>query len=325
MGVIPELVLARTSVVAGGEPALRVAAGALALRAVDQVRGSTPGAAFTRARAWVEVASLSASAERAVLERLLLVIAEPDAATQGLLLIAELLVRYAGELETARRLPEADLALAMAREAAPADAEIALHAGRVARQLGERERALDLYRAARELDGAEGVIGRLAAIGEAVVAEDAEAALGRAIRRSMRFGDHEAAAVGLEERARLRRLAGRRRAAVRDLCVAALRFRDPVDRSRVAHRIADITVAAADPLAAREALLVALTSGDGPQRDHARSRLHTICRGLGDQVGMRCWRSFERPALVSLAAPRRVTPHSAAPLLARWRERMEQS
>ncbi|HEX5727071.1 MAG TPA: hypothetical protein VFX98_16460, partial [Longimicrobiaceae bacterium] len=60
--------------------------------------------------------------------------------------------------------------------------------------------------------------------------------------------------------------------------------------------------------------------GDAPQQDHARSRLHTLARDLGDQVGMRRWRSFSRPALVSLSAYRPApAARTRAPRLARWR------
>jgi tetratricopeptide (TPR) repeat protein len=230
------------------------------------------------------------------------------------------LADYAYHLER-NRLPEADAALALARDLAPQDAEIALHVGRVARKLGDAERAHAAYRAARDLDGATGEIARLAAIGEAAVSPDPDVALGRAIRWAIRAGDPEAAAVGLEERARVRRATGDRRGAARDLCRAALRFADGVDRARVAHALADVTLADSDPAAAREALLAAAAWGDPPQREHARARLHTLSRDLGDQVGMRRWRSSERPALVSLSLrPRAQGAGTLAPRLAHWRE-----
>jgi tetratricopeptide (TPR) repeat protein len=230
-------------------------------------------------------------------------------------------VQYAGELEGGRRLPEADAVLGLARGLEPESAEIALHAGRIARKQGDRERALELYRAARDLDAAGGGIARLAAIGEAVVSARPERALSGALRAALRAGDREAAAVALEERARLRRGRGARRAAARDLCVAAVRFADPVDRARVAHQLADLCVAGDDPLAAREALLLALALGDATQKDHARGRLHTVSRDLGDQVGTRRWRSSRPPALTSLSArPGAPLAASAAPLIGRWRE-----
>jgi hypothetical protein len=89
----------------------------------------------------------------------------------------------------------------------------------------------------------------------------------------------------------------------------------------VAHELAGITLAAGDAAAAREALQLALAWGDAPQQDHARTRLHTLARDLGDQVGMRRWRSFKRPPLVSMSAYRPApATQSLAPRLLRWRE-----
>lgn len=303
-----------------GERGRRAAAGALVLRAVQKAMAGGQGREFVLARARVEAEGLPGGAERTVLLRVLLRAEEGEPPAR----LADALVGYACELEKTRRLPEADAALSLARTLAPEDAEVAMHAGRIARKLGARERALELYRAARDLDGAEGVIARLASIGEAVVSADPEAGLGRAVRRALRSGDAEAAGVGLEERARLRRAAGELRGAARDLCGAAVRFADPVDRARVAHELADVAVASGDPLAAREALLVALAWGDAPQREHAQARLHTLARDLGDQVGARRWRSAKRPPLTSLSLYRaKPAADSAAPRLARWREALE--
>ncbi len=309
----------------GGERARRAAAGALVLRAIEYALERSAGGAFSVARAAVEVDALESGAERSILQRLLLLFGEGDEVPRERPLAAAL-VSYACQLEKTRRLPEADATLALARSIAEDDSEIALHAGRVARKLGSHERALALYRTARELDRSGGGIARLAAIGEAVVSPEPVQALSRSIRQARRAGDAEAAAVGLEERARLRRGAGDRRGAVRDLCLAAIRYPDAVDRARVAHELADVAIAVGDLLAAREALLVALALGDAPQREHAQSRLHTLSRDLGDQVGMRRWRSFKRPALVSLSVYRKApSPTSTAPLLARWRESLERT
>ncbi|CAN5789116.1 hypothetical protein BH23GEM3_BH23GEM3_20550 [soil metagenome] len=302
-----------------GERARRAFTGALVLRVVEQALDGTNAFGFVAARAAAEIDSLPRGAERSILRRLLLM-AEEGAECS----LALLLVDYAYELETTRRLPEADAALALARSVAADNAEIALHAGRVARKLRDHNRALELYVCARELDAAGGTISRLAAICEAVVSPDPERALARAIRGAVCAGDAEAAAVGLEERARVRRSGGKRREAARDLCMAALRFQDPVDRARVAHELADVAVGTGDTLAAREALLLAVSCGDAPQRDHAQSRLHTLSRDLGDEVGMRRWRSFKRPMLVSLSLSRTTAaPSSAALILARWREWIE--
>jgi tetratricopeptide (TPR) repeat protein len=295
-------------------------AGALVLRTVEQVFRHAEGWEFVAVRAEREVAALSSSAEKAMLGRLLRRL-EEAAPAAGL---ADVLVAYAYELEKARRLPEADSALALARVLAPREAAIALHAGRVTRRLGQPDRALRFYRVARTLDRSGGTIARLAAVGEAVVSVEPERELARAVRTAVRAGDREAAAVALEERARVRRAAGRPRAAARDLGVAALRYADAVDRARVAHELADLMLVLGDAPATREALLAALQLGDGSQRDHARGRLHTLCRDTGDQIGMRRWRSASRPALTSLSLrPRRSAATTAAPWLARWRERVE--
>lgn len=305
---------------ASGERSRRATTGALVFRVVEEALEQAEGYRFLASRASAEVDRLPRGAERATLRRLLLLADEGGPATCGGAL-SSVLVDYAYELETTQRLPEADAALALARTIAPECAEVALHAGRVARRLRQPERALALYVEARELDSAGGAVARLASIGEAVVSADPERALGKAIRRAVQACDAEAAAVGLEERARIRRAAGRRRDAVRDLCTAVLRFVDPVDRARVAHELADVATAMGDVRTAREALLLAVACGDPLQRDHARSRLHTLARSHGDEVGMRRWRTFGRPALVSLS-PSRVTAarSPAAVVLARLRE-----
>ncbi|MDQ3389546.1 MAG: hypothetical protein M3483_08590, partial [Gemmatimonadota bacterium] len=184
---------------APGERGRRASAGALVLRAVEgaMIPGAS-GANFLGRRAEAEVTALPRSPERASLRRLLALLGRDTGPRSERL--ANGLVGYACELERTRRLAEADAALTLALSLAPLDAEIALHAGRVARKLGERERALDLYRAARALDGAAGAVARLAAVGEAVISPQPAVALGRVIRAALSSGDGEAAAVGLEER-----------------------------------------------------------------------------------------------------------------------------
>lgn len=301
----------------------RAAAVALVLRTLECALYGCEASRFAALRARQEVEQLDAGAERAHLLRLLRMegrVHDPAAADAT----ADLLVDYAYELESTRRLPEAEAVLDLALAMAPESATVALHAGRVARKQGSAERALELYRRARALDGHDGRIGRLAAIGEAVVSADPRRQLGRALRAAVRADDLEAAAVALEERARLRRQAGDRSGAARDLCIAAFRYADPVDRARVAHQLADLFAIVGDPLAVREALLLALAVGDASQRDHARARLHAISRDLRDQVGARRWRSLQRPSLVSLSpTPRLPLERSAAPRVARWREQLE--
>jgi hypothetical protein len=301
----------------------RAAVVALVLRTFDQQLNGEQVARFSLRRAATEVERIDAGAERAILTRLLLLegsLSDPEALES----IVELLVDYGYELELTRRLPEADAVLALARALAPDSPGVALHAGRVARKQGDRERALALYCAARRLDRASGTLARLAEIGEAVVSPDPLPLLGVALRRAVGASDAEAAAVALEERARVRRGRGDRSGAARDLCIAAVRFSDPVDRARVAHQLADLFATVGDALAVREALLLALSVGDASQRDHARARLHAVSRDLHDEIGARRWRSFQPPSLVSLSTRSRVSePSSSAPRLARWREQVE--
>jgi hypothetical protein len=315
-GATAAATLLRISETERGDRARRAAAGALVLRVVEG-RAADP---FTLRRAGAEVAALPAGPERSILTRLLVAVERGAAAPR----LAAILVAYACELERTRRLPEADTAIGGALVHAGCDASTALHAARLARKLGERERALALYCAAREMAGGDGPIARLAAVGEAVVSGDPVPSLGTVIRAALASGDAEAASVGLEERAAARRATGDLPGAARDLWGAAARFIDPVDRARAAHALAGVLLSAGDAAAACEALLVALAWGDAPQREHALARLHTLARDRGDRVGMRRWRSFERPSLVSLSAYRASTasPRSRAGRLRRWRERL---
>jgi hypothetical protein len=302
-----------------GERRQRAVAVAVVLRAVEYALEGEDADGFLRRRAEREVDGVP-GVERGLLKRLLLLADSlPESAGEPL---SGALVDLACELEKTRRLAEAGAVLEIARAVSPGNAGVALHAARVARKEGRRERALGLYRAARDLDDA-GAIARLARVGEAVISDKAEAGLGEVVLASRADGDAEAMAVALEERSRLRRARGERRGAARDLCRATVRFTDPVDRARVAHQLADLYVAGDDPRAAREALLLALTVGDASQREHARGRLHAVSRDLGDQVGMRRWRGTARPPLVSLSARSRArVERSDAPRLARWRERI---
>lgn len=301
-----------------GERRRRTAAVAVVLRALERCVDGADGREFLRRRAEREIAALR-DGEAALLTRLLLT--GPEA--EGDAPLVDALVDYAYQLETTRRLPEADAVLRLARAVAPGSATVALHAGRVARRQGDRVRALELYRTARSLDAAGGAIARLARIGEAVVSADAEARLGEVARAARAAGDGEAVGVALEERARIRRARGARRRAALDLCRAVLRFPDPVDRARVAHQLADLYVAEGDLPAAREALLLALALGERSQRDHARGRLHAVSRDLGDRVGMRRWRPYSPPPLISLGSrPRTPRECSDAGRLALWRERL---
>lgn len=315
--------LQRISEANGGVRGQRAAAVALVLRTLECSAHGCGAVSFVARRARQEVEAMGGAAERGMLLRLLMLEGRLEDAACAAMAV-DLLADYAFELESTRRLPEAEAVLGLALVLAPENATIALHAGRVARKQKHADRALELYRRARRLDRESGPIGRLAAIGEAVVSPEPLPLLGAAMRRAVRAGDAEAAAVALEERARVRHAGGDRSGAARDLCVAAVRFNDPVDRARVAHRLADLFSTVGDPLAVREALLLALSVGDASQREHARARLHAISRDLRDQVGARRWRSFAPPALVSLSpTPRLPADRSAAPRIARWREQLE--
>ncbi|CAN5803808.1 hypothetical protein BH23GEM6_BH23GEM6_15930 [soil metagenome] len=303
-----------------GERAQRASVVALVLRCTEDLLNGGSGSDFTARRVEAEVASLPRGTERSLLRRVSRLAVRAGAGGEQERL-GETLVLYGCELEKSRRMEEASAVLELARNLQPHNAEISLHSARVARLRGDREGALALYRQARDLDAGAGKIARLAAIGEAVISERGEQLLSAVIRKAIIVQDAEAAAVALEERALLRRRRGDREGSARDLCFSAWRFQDPVDRARVAHRLADLFIAADDPAAAREALLLALAIGDESQQDHARARLHTVSRDVGDQVGQRRWRSFKRPPMVSLSARSR-TPvgESAAGRLAEWRE-----
>jgi tetratricopeptide (TPR) repeat protein len=308
---------------ATGDRRRRAAVAALAMRVVQSSLNGEPGHALLARRATAELARLPSGAERSILSRVVHLADEGTGEACGGAL-STLLVAYAFELESTQRLPEAELAIALACSVAPDCAETALHAGRVARKLRRHEEALVLYRRAQALDADDGPIARLGAIGEAVVSPGPERGLGLAMRRAVRAGDAEAAAVALEERARSRRARGQPKSAVRDLCMAVLRFTDPVDRARAAHELTDVAMTLGDAATAREALLIAVVCGNGPQQDHARSRLYALARSQGDQVGLRRWRTFGRPSLVSITSSRVTDACSpAAAVLGRLRERLE--
>jgi tetratricopeptide (TPR) repeat protein len=287
----------------------------LLLTATQAVRSDAEGADFLLRRLTDDI-SRARPFERVFLRRLALAMAEGawDRLPAGL-------VEYACALERRCALGDASALLALAVELRPYDAATHLHAGRLARMTGDGERALAHYAAARACDGTDGHLARLARIGEATLAPDPERALGRAIRAAQEADDDEAAAVGLEWRATVRRRAGRHRAAGRDLCLAALRFSDAVDRGRVAHVLADIALAVGDVDAGREALLAALEAGERDQTDRARTRLHLLARDLGDELALRRWQPSRPTPLVSLGGGGRAVADAptAAPMLRDWR------
>lgn len=266
-------------------------AGGLVLRAISTAYAGAPGAHFLRSRAAAELSTLPSGPERRALHRLLEFTKEPGPGLSNALLI------YAATLERKGRLEEADAAIRLACEASPDDPSLSLHAGRIARGLGDADRARASYARAKALDSPCGRFGRLAAIGEALLSESPERALSRAIRDAFNGGDAEAEAVGMEERAGVWLGLGDARAALRDLRAASIRYVDPSDRARVLHRIAEVAEAEGDRLGAREALLDAWRVGGRSRREHARERLYALSRELGDQLGMRRWRPTEHSTL----------------------------
>ncbi|HEX8906965.1 MAG TPA: hypothetical protein VF771_19090, partial [Longimicrobiaceae bacterium] len=135
-----------------GERARRAAAGALSLACVERARtGDLDEFSLRRARR--EAEALEKSPEKSILLRLLIL---AEAARLDEPRTAKALVSYACELERTRRLPEADAAVTLALALDGTGSATALHAARLARKLGDRERALALYCAARELDGGSG-------------------------------------------------------------------------------------------------------------------------------------------------------------------------
>ncbi|HUE96222.1 MAG TPA: hypothetical protein VMN39_06160, partial [Longimicrobiaceae bacterium] len=159
-----------------GERGRRASVVVLVLHAIERLGEDLEAGEFLLRRAEREIDGIASRTERSYLRRILVKVLEEDGSGIG-----SLLTEYAGALEEARRLPEADAVMTLARSLEPERADVALRAARVARLQGDGVRALELYGVARELDGGDGSIARLSAIGEAV-AEGSEALLSRAIR-----------------------------------------------------------------------------------------------------------------------------------------------
>lgn len=192
-------------------------ASGVVLRALALEACGSPGAAFVRRRAEREVAQLGPSQERRLLEKLL-------ATTPGEVRErSKLLAAYAAELSREGRLAEASAALLLARRLDRDSPELVLRAARLARLTGRIGRARRLYARVRTLDRGAGHWTHLAAVGEALLSPDPYAALTEAIQAAVRAGDDAAAAVGLEERAALRRRIGDEAGAHRDRCSAVFR------------------------------------------------------------------------------------------------------
>lgn len=229
------------------------------------------------------------------------------------------LLLWAAFLEAHQKLDGARRVLETAMEVSSGDAELILHAARVSRKAGDAEGAHSLYLRVRRQEGPDRRLSLMADIGLALLSADAERRLGRVLRRAIRKNEMEVAAVAHEERAAVRRRKGDRAGALRDYAGACVRYRDPADRGRVIHSAADVLVAAADPLAARQVLLEIEALGLPGQWDRARSRLREISRSVGDELGVRRWKADGHRRLVSLAPSRQVPrERSRLPDVSRW-------
>ena len=198
--------------------AARREASGVVLRALALEACGSRGAAFVRRRAEREVERLGPSRERRLLTKLLAT-APGEARVRS-----KLLATYAAELEREGRLAEASAALLLARRMDRESPELVLRAARLARLTGRIGRARRLYARVRALDGRAGHWARLASVGEALLSPDPYAALTDAIQAAVRADDDAAAAVGLEERAALRRRIGDEAGAHRDRCSAVFRL-----------------------------------------------------------------------------------------------------
>lgn len=281
------------------------------------------GGPFLVRRAVRDVAERAEGRERAVLSRVLEAgCSSPASDGRDAPPFDEALLEWAGFLEARGRLPEAASVLDLARTRRPSDPVLLLHRARVARRAGRRERARRLYARLREGDGVPEHLVRMARIGAALLADDPEAELSTAVRAAVRAGDGEAAAVGLEARARVRRRCGDVAGAFRDYGCALLRFDDPVDRGRVGHELADLCLAERWTAAAREVLRAVERFAHPAQASRAASRLFALALSVGDEVGCRRWRSAGSSGLVSLA-PSAASGEDAGPSrVDRWLRRL---
>ncbi|MFP3947514.1 MAG: tetratricopeptide repeat protein [Longimicrobiales bacterium] len=283
--------------------------GGLVLRLVRSPDGSDREFLFRRVAR--ELGTLQDPEREAFLQ-----VVEALEASSGL---EDALLLWAGFLERRRRLSGAARVLDAAMEVAADDAELILHAARISRKGGDLDRARSLYRRVRRFEGPDARLTLMAEVGLALLSSDSERGLGRVLRRAVRKGDFEVAAVALEERAAARRRRGDRKGALRDYAAACLRYGDPADRGRVIHAAADVLVAAGDPLAARQVLLEIEGLGVAGQWSRARSRLREISRALGDELGIRRWKADAHRQLVSLAPSKKVArERSLLPEVSRW-------
>jgi len=258
--------------------------GRLTQRAVRSLLEGRRDADFLVKRARAAVAALEPGAPQQALRR---VMAALDAPLDREALSAAL-ASYGGMLERRRDAGNAVGPFETALRVRPGSAPLLLHAARANRKAGHRERAMALYRRVRKRGDAR--LARFAEIGQALLADAPDDALGAILRASESAGDAEAAAVALEERARLRQRSGRLADAVDDLVRAGLRYDHRGDRLRVARSLGDLLVAAGSLDAAREALWTAAQLAGPTDLADVAGRLRSIAREQGDEVGQRRWR-----------------------------------
>jgi tetratricopeptide (TPR) repeat protein len=240
--------------------------------------------------------------------------------------VADGLVRAAAPLERGRAFRAAQSLYELATELLPDCARTALHAGRAAREAGDRAAALAYYGRVRALDGDR--LARLAGIGEALLVAGTEGGderrISAEIRQAIRSGDDEMAGVGLEARALVRCANARACEAIRDLCACALRYPDPDDRMRVTERVAALLLSEGDLIGSREALLLLLEIGDARHRERAQVKLHRVSELLGDTMGVRRWHATGNADSAEMASqevpPGRRSRTVPLPILRVWRD-----
>lgn len=255
------------------------------------LRAATNGDGFLVRRAAEAAAALEASPARRALVRCAHALSDGGDVASGLTAYGAVLERH-GEHDAAYEVYLTCLPLTTDRCAG-------LHVARSARRSGRREEALAMYRRlGTECD--DGHVQLLARIGEALVSPDPLDALTTTLQAARAAKDAEAVALAREERARYQLAARRIDRALRDLAAAATRFRNPVDRVRVLHRMAELLSARGDLDAAREVLLTTLEIVDDRARAHTVQRLRTIARSMGDQLELRRTRGRGNATLTTL-------------------------
>ena len=292
--------------------------------AVLAAKDGSPSAPFAIRRAELELVATTGGKP---LQRVLGRVREHDGDPHGFpAAVADGLVRAAATLERGRAFRSAQSLYELATELLPDCARTALHAGRAAREAGDRAAALAHYGRVRTLDGDR--LARLAGIGEALLVAGPEGGderrISAEIRQAIRSGDAEMAGVGLEARALVRCANARSCEAIRDLCACALRYPDSDDRMRVTERVASLLLSEGDLIGAREALLLLLEIGDARHRGLARVRLHRVSELLGDTMGVRRWQATgnaDRPrGALSEVPPSRPARTVPLPVLRVWRD-----